>query len=75
MKLSWLGTEGSGREGKAAPARHRLPVVPQQAGGAAFSAGGVQLEVSTKAKWELRNCCFHKTKQPSQGSRPDCLQV
>lgn len=73
MKLSWLGTEGSGREGKAAPARHRLPVVPQQAGGAAFSAGGVQLEVSTKAKWAAQKLLFPQNKTALAGQQTRLL--
>lgn len=73
MKLSWLGTEGSGREGKAAPARHRLPVVPQQAGGAAFSAGGVQLGVSTKAKWAAQKLLFPKNKTALAGQQTRLL--
>lgn len=59
-KLSWLGAVGLGREGKAASARHSLPVVPQQAGGAAFAAGGVQSapEVSAKASWAAGRSLF-----------------
>ena len=60
MKLSWLGAEGLGREGRAASARHSLPVVPQWAGEAAFAAGGVRPapEVSAKASWAAQKSLF-----------------
>lgn len=60
MKLSWLGAEGSGREGKAASARDSLPMVLQQAGRAAFAVGGVHPapEVSAKASWAAQKYVF-----------------
>lgn len=60
MKSSWLGAEGSGRRGKAVSARHSLPLVLQQAGGAAFAAGGVRPapEVSAKASWAAQKLLF-----------------
>lgn len=52
-----------------------VPMVLQWDGGAAFTEGGVQLllEFLPKPSGQLRNCCFPKTQQPSQGSRPDCV--
>lgn len=75
VKLFWLGAEGWGKEGNVLAARHSLPVVPQQAEGAAFTEGGVQLLLKflQKPSGQLRNCCFPKTQQPSQGNRPDCV--
>lgn len=74
MKLFLLGAEGWGKEGNALAARHSLPVVPQEAGGAAFTEGGVGLlKFLQKPSGQLRNGCFPKTQQPSQGNRPDCV--